>query len=93
LDYLNSKDDQVRRTLAFKLVGYALGRTVQASDEALIDRMVKAGGNATFSELAAEIVSSQQFRNRLGREDVPAAPVKTAAVAAVKKSEGAGGRQ
>ena len=69
LDYLQSKDEQVRRTLAFKMVGYALGRTVQASDEALIERMVQAGGNATFSQLAAEIVTSKQFRNRLGRED------------------------
>jgi Protein of unknown function (DUF1592)/Protein of unknown function (DUF1588)/Protein of unknown function (DUF1585)/Protein of unknown function (DUF1595)/Protein of unknown function (DUF1587)/Planctomycete cytochrome C len=69
LDYLQAKDEQVRRTLAFKMVGYALGRTVQASDEALIDRMVQAGGNATFSQLAAEIVTSKQFRNRLGRED------------------------
>ena len=69
LDYLQAKDEQVRRTLAFKMVGYALGRTVQASDEALIDRMVQAGGNATFSQLAAEIVTSKQFRNRSGRED------------------------
>ncbi len=69
LDYLQSKDEQVRRTLAFKMVGYALGRTVQASDEALIERMVQAGGNATFSQLAAEIVTSKQFRNRLGRDE------------------------
>jgi hypothetical protein len=80
LAYLQSKDDQVRRTLAFKLVGYALGRTVQPSDEALIERMVQAGGSATFSQLAAEIVTSKQFRNRLGREDAAPAGVKTAAV-------------
>ena len=43
----------MRRTLATKLVGYALGRTVQASDQLLIDRMVATGGNATFSQLAA----------------------------------------
>jgi hypothetical protein len=69
LDYLQSKDEQVRRTLAFKMVGYALGRTVQASDEALIERMVQAGGSATVSQLVAEIVTSKQFRNRLGRDD------------------------
>ncbi len=91
LAYLQSKDDQVRRTLAFKLVGYALGRTVQPSDEALIERMVQAGGNATFSQLAAEIVTSKQFRNRLGREDAPPAVVKTAAVAQ-NMSGKAGGR-
>ena len=43
--------------------------------------MVQSGGNATFSQLAAEIVTSKQFRNRLGREDAPPPPVKTAAVA------------
>ena len=53
---------------------------MQASDEALIERMVQAGGNATFSQLAAEIVTSKQFRNRLGRDDAPPPPVKTAAV-------------
>jgi hypothetical protein len=80
LGYLQAKEDQVRRTLAYKLVGYALGRTVQASDEPLIERMVQAGGNATFSQLAAEIVTSKQFRNRLGREDAGSA-VKTAGIA------------
>ncbi len=89
LAYLQSKDDQVRRTLAFKLVGYALGRTVQPSDEALIERMVQAGGSATFSQLAAEIVTSKQFRNRLGRDDAASAGVKTAAV--VQKNTGTAG--
>jgi hypothetical protein len=42
--------------------------------------MVQAGGSATFSQLAAEIVTSKQFRNRLGREDAAPAGVKTAAV-------------
>lgn len=77
LDYLKVKEDQVRRTLATKLVGYALGRTVQPSDQLLIDRMVATGGNSTFSQLASEIVASRQFRNHLGREDAPAI-IKTA---------------
>jgi hypothetical protein len=68
LDYLKSKDDQVRRTLSRKLIGYALGRTIQPSDTPLIDRMVGAGSDATFSQLVGEIVASRQFRNRLGRE-------------------------
>ena len=72
LDYLKGKEDQVRRTLATKMVGYALGRTVQASDQLLIDRMVATGGNATFSQFVAEIVTSRQFRNHVGREDAPA---------------------
>jgi hypothetical protein len=90
LDYLKTKDDQVRRTLATKLVGYALGRTVQPSDQLLIDRMVATGGNATFSQLAAEIVTSRQFRSHLGRDD---APVSTAVkTAALKPSDKVGAR-
>ncbi len=77
LDYLRLKEDQVRRTLSYKLLGYALGRTVLASDQPLIDRLVGAGGEATFSQLAAGIVTSPQFRNRLGNEG---APVQTSSV-------------
>src|SRR5215831_18281951 len=69
LDYLKTKDEQVRRTLSSKLLGYALGRTVQVSDQPLIDKMVAAGPDSTMTQLAAEIVTSRQFRNRLGRED------------------------
>jgi hypothetical protein len=87
LDYLKLKEDQVRRTLATKLLGYALGRTVQASDQLLIDRLVATGGNATFSQLAAEIVISKQFRNHLGREDAPPAAPATK-TAALKPSSG-----
>ena len=63
-------------TLSHKMLGYALGRTVQASDQPLIDRMVAAGGDATFSQLAAEIVTSRQFRNRAGRDDAAAPAVR-----------------
>jgi hypothetical protein len=88
LSYLQSKDTQVRRTLANKLVGYALGRTVQASDQILVDRMVAAGDNATVAQLAAEIVTSKQFRNRLGREAAPATKTtKVAAVPAARQAE------
>lgn len=72
LGYLQAKDEQVRRTLATRLVGYSLGRTVAPSDTALIDRMVNEGGNAPFSQLVLDVVTSRQFRNRLGREDAPA---------------------
>lgn len=71
LKYLQTKDEQVRKTLSYKLVGYALGRTVLASDQLLIERMVKAGGDATFSQLATEIATSKQFRSRLGQEENP----------------------
>jgi hypothetical protein len=65
LKYLQSKEEQARKTLSYKLVGYALGRTIQASDLLLIDRMVKAGDTAAFSHLVTEIATSKQFRNRL----------------------------
>ena len=72
LKYLRSKESQVRKTLSYKLVGYALGRTVLASDQLLIERMVQTGGNASFAQLATEIATSKQFRNRSGREESPA---------------------
>jgi mono/diheme cytochrome c family protein len=88
LDYLRSKDEQVRRTLSYKLLGYALGRTVQLSDQPLIDKMVAAGPDSTMTQLAAEIVTSRQFRNRLGRED----GTTVARNSDPKQSEKAGGR-
>jgi len=72
--------------MATKMVGYALGRTVQAADQMLIDRMVATGNQATFSQFVAEIVTSRQFRNHAGRDDAPA-PVKTAAVAALNSTK------
>lgn len=86
LDYLRTKDEQVRRTLSGKLLGYALGRTVLASDQPLIDRMLAAGGDATFTQLAAEIVTSDQFLNRRGRESAPPAPPKVAVNLAVHET-------
>jgi mono/diheme cytochrome c family protein len=74
LKYLQSKEAQVRKTLSYKLVGYALGRAVLASDQLLIERMTKEGGDATFSQLAAEIATSKQFRHRRGREERPETP-------------------
>jgi Protein of unknown function (DUF1588)/Protein of unknown function (DUF1585) len=71
LKYLQSKEAQVRKTLSHKLVGYALGRTVLASDQLLIERMTQAGGDATFDQLATEIAISKQFRHRRGLEERP----------------------
>lgn len=65
IGYLRSREPQVRRNLSYKLIGYALGRTVLASDRRLIDRMVGAGGEASFAALAAQIATSRQFRTRL----------------------------
>ena len=69
LGYLETKDSLVMKTLAKKMLGYALGRTVLASDRALLDDLTKAGGSASFSDLAIKIVGSRQFRHRQGRED------------------------
>jgi len=69
LEYLKSNSEQVQRTLATKLLGYALGRAVQASDQPLIERMATAGPTVTFTDLATDIVLSKQFRNRVGRGD------------------------
>jgi hypothetical protein len=68
LKYLDSRQDQVLKTMARKLIGYSLGRTVQLSDQPLIDNLVAAGGNATMTQMIAEIAASKQFRNRPARE-------------------------
>jgi hypothetical protein len=66
LRYLQTQDKKVMTTLSKKMIGYALGRTVIASDRPLMADMIGAGGDATFSDLAAKIVTSRQFRNRAG---------------------------
>jgi hypothetical protein len=75
LTYLETQDQKVYTTLARKLIGYALGRTPQASDRPLIGEMVKAGGNATFTDLATRIATSRQFRNRSVTGELPPALV------------------
>jgi hypothetical protein len=74
LKYLQGKDALVMKTLSKKMLGYALGRTVLASDRRLLDDMMASGFDATFADLATEIVTSRQFRTREGRDDTPAAP-------------------
>ena len=64
LEYLKSNEAQVMKTFSYKLLGYALGRTILLSDQPLIERLTQAGGEMTFSKLAAEIVTSRQFRYR-----------------------------
>ena len=66
LTYLQSRDTQVMTTFAKKMLGYALGRTVLASDRPLVADMAASGGEATFNDLAIQIVTSRQFRNRAG---------------------------
>ena len=72
LKYLQSQDKKVMATLSKKMLGYALGRTVLASDRPLVADMTAGGGEASFAELAVKIVTSRQFRNRAGDDREPA---------------------
>ena len=74
LTYLKGKDVAVMTTLSRKMIGYALGRNPQASDRRLIGEMVRAGGEASFTELATAIATSRQFRYRMRQGPEPAAP-------------------
>ncbi len=81
LDYLpNRQAAQVQRTLSHKLVGYALGRTIQLSDDPLIENLAKAGSGAGIDDIVSEIVLSKQFRNRAASDEPPVAPLTRAAV-------------
>ncbi len=73
LEYLQGKDKQVMTTLSRKMLGYALGRTMLASDRPLIGEMTAAGANASFSDLALRIVTSRQFRYRADGDGAAAA--------------------
>ena len=61
--YLRSKKSQFHRTLAAKLLGYALGRPETIGDTALLARMTTLlADGAGLAELAESIVTSRQFR-------------------------------
>lgn len=78
LKYLDTQQSLIHRAMARKLIGYALGRTVLASDLALVDRLSGAGPNATFSQLVTAVVDSKQFRYRRAPAPAPANPTLTA---------------
>jgi hypothetical protein len=82
LRYLQSKDKQIMTTLSRKMLGYALGRTVLTSDRPLVAEMTTAGGSASFSDLAVKIVTSRQFRNRVGETEAPSGTKTEAAAGA-----------
>ncbi|HYP07369.1 MAG TPA: DUF1592 domain-containing protein [Bryobacteraceae bacterium] len=84
LAYLKSQEKQVMKTMSQKLLGYALGRTVLASDQPLIAEMTKEGSNVSMAKLAAQIATSRQFRYR--REPVEPAPPRPASNSEVKQS-------
>lgn len=87
LGYLKSEEPQVLRNMAQKLIGYAFGRTVLASDEPLIEQLTKAGGDAPFSDLVAQVASSKQFLyRREGAAPDAAAPVRKSSLTAPSKT-------
>ncbi|HYF01243.1 MAG TPA: DUF1592 domain-containing protein, partial [Planctomycetota bacterium] len=65
--YLRSRMRDVRRTFARKLLGYALGRSVTLSDQALLDSLDRDG--LTAADALAEIVASPQFRKIRGTNE------------------------
>ncbi|MCA9150574.1 MAG: DUF1592 domain-containing protein, partial [Planctomycetales bacterium] len=72
-DYLlNQKRDVVVRQFCRKLLGYALGRGLQLSDEPLLDTMQAnlAANDFRFSVAVRTIVSSRQFREIRGQRQL-----------------------
>jgi hypothetical protein len=73
LTYLQNQGARLMTTLARKMLGYALGRNPQASDRPLIREMSERGGDASFADLATQLVTSRQFRHRGLVGDAPPA--------------------
>ncbi len=68
-DYLLTKRrDDFTRQFCRKLLGYALGRSVQLSDKPLIEQMMKS--DLRFGTLVEHVVTSRQFREMRGRNAV-----------------------
>jgi hypothetical protein len=64
---LTKRKDAFERQFLRKLLGYALGRSVQLSDEPLLDDMqAVASKGGTMSAVVEKIVTSQQFRDVRG---------------------------
>ena len=61
--------DEIARQFSRKLLGYALGRSVQLSDEPLLERLEEASGRGVAS-MVRIIVESPQFRGIRGRDMV-----------------------
>ncbi len=69
--FLATRETQVLGYFARKTLGFALGRTVQGSDDPLLEEIAQSGGDQTFVNLATRIATSKQFRFR--RVDTPPA--------------------
>ncbi len=67
-DYLlRDKRAAFLKQFSRKLVGYALGRSVQLSDQPLIEAMIESG-DPTFADVVVTIVQGQAFRHIRGQE-------------------------
>lgn len=67
-DYLaGERREDFLRQFSRKLLGYALGRSVQLSDDPLLDELVATEGHRA-GDLIERIVLSPQFRNARGQE-------------------------
>lgn len=70
---LTKRREAVSRQFSRKLLGYALGRGVQLSDELLLDEMTRiVAGGGRFGEVVEAVVRSRQFREIRGRDAVVA---------------------
>jgi hypothetical protein len=67
---VNARRDDFVRQFCRKLLGYALGREVQLSDEPLLDEMQQklAENDYRFSVAVEAIVTSPQFRQIRGQQ-------------------------
>ena len=67
---LEQRREEFLRNFCRKLLGYALGRSVEVSDERLLDEVLQALQTADFrfSAAVATIVQSPQFLNQRGRD-------------------------
>ena len=64
---LKQRRDDFLRQFSRKLLGYALGRSVQLSDRPLIDKMIQVEGQQ-IGTMVDLIVQSPQFREVRGKE-------------------------
>jgi hypothetical protein len=73
--YLHSQQEQFQRTLATKLIGYALGRGETIGDQRLIEDMLAAAkqGEDNFADFVVQVVKSRQFRYHRGNPENRAA--------------------
>ena len=65
-EFLARNDEQFIRQFSRKLLGYALGRSVQPTDTDLLEKMASAirSYDGRVSAAVVEIVTSRQFTNR-----------------------------